>query len=395
MSYFFDEKKIPLNRRLTVYFNRPLTEIVNNFDLLTFIKTCFYTHFPYFCPTPVFGVQNKTSMLKKIVIAFFAVFFTATRILAVADDRNKKETDDKKPKREDTTRVVFHSDDVILDAVDSLLMFPSHDLYGSWDTTVIHPYTFDKDFISDSASIYLLDEWNCGFSLPYKGAVTSAFGWRRRRPHFGTDINLETGDTVLSAFDGKVRIARLNRTYGNVVIIRHNNGLETVYAHLSKILVEAGQEVSFGQVIGLGGNTGRSYGSHLHFEVRYLGKAIDAEDLINFESGELKNSAFVLYKDDFKARYDLRNIHARRHSKSYATSRYALSKHKSKTRSGKNRKRRTVGKPKNASAFSASAKNKVSAKKPKVSSKSHSKKNTLAYKATYAKKTGKSGKSRA
>lgn len=231
-------------------------------------------------------------------------------------DKNKKLGDDKKRKKEDTTQVV-NTAAVAYDDVDSLLMFPSHDLYGSWDTAACHPNLFNQQFPGDSAVIYLLDDWSCGFTMPYRGSITSEFGWRRRRPHYGTDINLETGDTVVAAFDGKVRIARFIHGYGNVVIIRHNNGLETVYGHLSKILVQPEESVGSGMVIGLGGNTGRSFGSHLHFEVRYLGKAIDTEDLIDYAKGEVKNNEFILYKEDFDAKYDLRKIHAHKVSKSH------------------------------------------------------------------------------
>jgi murein DD-endopeptidase MepM/ murein hydrolase activator NlpD len=174
--------------------------------------------------------------------------------------------------------------------VDSLLAFPSNDLYSSWDTTVIHPYSFSESFKQDSAILRLVEPTDCGFVLPSAGNVTSEFGWRKKRPHYGTDIDLETGDTVLAAFDGMVRIAKLNRSYGNVVIIRHKNGLETVYAHLSKILVETGQNIEAGKTIGLGGNTGHSFGSHLHFEMRDLGQAIDAEDLHSRQKRDLNLS---------------------------------------------------------------------------------------------------------
>lgn len=260
-------------------------------------------------------------------------------LFAGIDDKNKKKSSKKKAattakarpkpvvkpeeKKDDTTKVVVE-DEIFMDSVDSLLMFPSHDLYGSWDTEIIHPYHFDQQFTGDSTTIYLLDDWSCGFTMPFRGPITSGFGWRRRRPHYGTDINLETGDTVVAAFDGMVRIAKFNKGgYGNVVIIRHNNGLETVYGHLSKLLVEPETEVTAGTVIGLGGNTGHSYGSHLHFEMRYLGKAIDTEDLVDYEKGEVKNSAFVLYKEDFTDKYDLRAIHASKVSKSHATSKYS------------------------------------------------------------------------
>ncbi len=235
----------------------------------------------------------------------------------IKDDGKKKAA-----KRDDTTKVPINAtvlnltnyteedgDDV--EEVDSLLAFPSNDLYSSWDTTVIHPYSFAQCFKQDSALVRLTEPTDCGFVLPFRGNVTSEFGWRKRRPHYGTDIDLETGDTVVAAFDGMVRIAKLNRSYGNVVIIRHNNGLETVYAHLSKILVEPGQKIEAGQQLGLGGNTGHSYGSHLHFEMRYLGQAIDTEDFIDFSRGCLKKNECLITKSDVENKYDLRALHSR------------------------------------------------------------------------------------
>jgi murein DD-endopeptidase MepM/ murein hydrolase activator NlpD len=233
----------------------------------------------------------------------------------IKDDGKKKVA-----KKDDTTRVsvnpsilsiVNNDDDEESVEVDSLLSFPSNDLYASWDTATIHPYSFAQCFKKDSASIVFTEPTDCGFKLPFIGNVTSEFGWRKKRPHYGTDIDLETGDTVGSAFDGMVRIAKLNRSYGNVVIIRHKNGLETVYAHLSKILVEAGQTVEAGQIIGLGGNTGHSFGSHLHFEMRYLGQAIDAEDFVDFKKGVLKNNTVLITKSDVETKYDLRALHSR------------------------------------------------------------------------------------
>jgi len=263
------------------------------------------------------------------IAIFFALLVPSTNFASSLGDKNKKASDDKKRKKDDTTQVVSTSA-VTYDNVDSLLMFPSHDLYGNWDTSSCHPDLFFQQFNADSAVVYLLDDWSCGFTMPRKGIITSEFGWRRRRPHYGTDINLATGDTVAAAFDGKVRIARYIQGYGNVVIIRHNNGLETVYGHLSKLLVQPEESVVSGMTIGLGGNTGRSYGSHLHFEIRFLGKAIDTEDLIDYAKGEVKNNSFVIYKEDFAAKYNLRSIHAHQVSKSHAISRYATAKTKGK-----------------------------------------------------------------
>lgn len=248
-------------------------------------------------------------------------FFSLTNLnpdeKPVKDDGKKKVV-----KRDDTTKTAINPLILAITSeednheeeeaeVDSLLAFPSNDLYASWDTATIHPYSFIQCFKKDSATITLTEPTDCGFVLPFNGNVTSEFGWRKKRPHYGTDIDLETGDTVGAAFDGMVRIAKLNRSYGNVVIIRHNNGLETVYAHLSKILVEAGQTIEAGQIIGLGGNTGHSFGSHLHFEMRYLGQAIDAEDFIDFTAGSLKNNTVLITKADVETKYDLRALHSR------------------------------------------------------------------------------------
>lgn len=297
--------------------------------------------------------------MKHILSIFLLLFLASTSVFAGIDDKKKKKGKKKSTvhskahksssknvnvkhvaikkvavKRDDTTTVALEPG-MFMDSVDSLLMFPSHDLYGNWDTSLIHPHLFDQHFTTDSTTIYLLDDWSCGFTVPCKGGVTSDFGWRRRRPHYGTDIDLETGDTVVSAFDGRVRIAKFNNGgYGNCVVIRHNNGLETVYAHLSKLLVEPGQEVASGAVIGLGGNTGHSFGSHLHFEVRFLGKPVDTEDLVDYQKGEIKNSAFVLYKEDFANKYDLRSIHSHsKVSKSHTASKAQVNSKSSKGKS--------------------------------------------------------------
>ena len=124
--------------------------------------------------------------------------------------------------------------------------------------------------------------------------VFSPFGWRRRRNHTGVDLPLATGTPVYAAFDGRVRCSMYNRGYGNVVVIRHASGLETTYAHLKERNVQTGDYVSAGDVIGLGGSTGRSTGPHLHFETRYEGYAFDPQWLIDFETGTLRHGYFVL-----------------------------------------------------------------------------------------------------
>ncbi|MCE3226057.1 MAG: peptidase [Bacteroidetes bacterium] len=230
----------------------------------------------------------------------------------------KKPGDDKKAKakREDTTKQVVNCETLTSNSEDEAIdtaqiLFPSHDLYASWDTSRAHPYNFNEAFKDDSVLLVLTHPEDCGFSMPVKGGITSDFGWRRYRPHYGTDIDLETGDSVAVAFDGMVRMAKYYYGYGNCIIVRHANGLETVYGHLSKIMVEPGQTVVAGSVIGLGGNTGRSFGSHLHFEMRYLGQALDSEDFVDYSKGCLKSNTFVLRKADVEHKYDLRALRSR------------------------------------------------------------------------------------
>jgi murein DD-endopeptidase MepM/ murein hydrolase activator NlpD len=183
---------------------------------------------------------------------------------------------------------------------DSLLRYPAYDVYTDFDTSVIHVVEkMDLANFKDSIRILANDPMYCGYYHPFKGATTSNFGYRHGMPHFGVDVKLEIGDSVHAAFEGKVRIAKRNKSYGNVVIIRHPNGLETYYAHLSKLLVEPGQDVDAGTIIGLGGNTGHSFGSHLHFEVRYKGLPIDPNDLVNFAEYKLKQDTFLITRKSF------------------------------------------------------------------------------------------------
>ncbi|KAA6312636.1 Murein DD-endopeptidase MepM, partial [termite gut metagenome] len=157
------------------------------------------------------------------------------------------------------------------------------DLYPDWNNVHVHS-SGDKLNIPDTYSIDLT-----GFCMPTKQTkITSSFGPRRRRMHNGIDIKVYVGDTIVSAFDGKVRVVQTERRgYGKYVVIRHNNGLETIYGHLSEQLVKENQEVKAGEIIGLGGNTGRSTGSHLHFETRFLDIAINPADLFDFPKQDI------------------------------------------------------------------------------------------------------------
>lgn len=171
-----------------------------------------------------------------------------------------------------------------------------------WDTTTLFPYReVDMSGMPKSVVIDLVDSLTC-YHCPYQGTVHphGKYGPRRRRQHQGVDLPLKTGDPVYATFCGRVRISQYNKGgYGNLVIIRHDNGLETYYGHLSERMVEPNQWVEAGQIIGLGGSTGRSTGPHLHFETRYYGQSFDPERLIDFKNGILSRETFLLKKSFF------------------------------------------------------------------------------------------------
>lgn len=163
-----------------------------------------------------------------------------------------------------------------------------------WDMNTINSY---KDLPLTALPyrnvICLVDSvsrWVC----PYQGRVLSNFGYRRGRRHQGVDIPYPKGTPVKAAFDGRVRISTLTKGYGNLVVVRHENGLETYYGHLSRRDVQPGDWVRSGDILGLGGSTGRSTGPHLHFETRYRGFAFDPKWIVDFETGKLRTTVFVL-----------------------------------------------------------------------------------------------------
>lgn len=170
---------------------------------------------------------------------------------------------------------------------------PADDIYNNmWTSDHVNPYKIPIDSLPDSVRI------DCShFVIPIHGAVTSEFGPRRYRFHYGIDLRLKVGDSVRSAFSGKVRIIDYEgRGYGNYIVIRHNNGLETVYAHLSAVLVAINQTVKAGELIAFGGNTGHSTGPHLHFETRYIGNAINPAHIIDFSTGLVHSRTYLLTK---------------------------------------------------------------------------------------------------
>ena len=176
--------------------------------------------------------------------------------------------------------------------------YPGLDLYPNWNNEYVQAY--GDAIVPESYQIDLT-----GFCMPTTHTkITDIFGYRprRRRVHNGLDIKVYEGDTICAAFDGKVRVVKNQgrRGYGKYIVIRHDNGLETVYGHLSKQIVDINQLVKAGEPIGLGGNTGRSTGSHLHFETRFLGIPLNPALMFDFEKQDIVADHYVFNKGKAK-----------------------------------------------------------------------------------------------
>lgn len=222
---------------------------------------------------------------KKIVLLaaslFFAVSVSAQDLLA------KQAPVDRKSKAVDS---------IVLKKIIEIEEFenPSSVLYEDWNNVYAHRATE----LPDSFRIDLR-----GFHMPTSSRViTSDFGARWGRQHKGLDIKVYVGDTIRAAFDGKIRIVKYEpKGYGKYVVIRHHNGLETIYGHMSKHLVEEDQVVKAGDPIGLGGNTGRSTGSHLHFETRLCGVALNPALMFDFRNQDVVSDSYLFQRSKYAA----------------------------------------------------------------------------------------------
>ena len=236
-------------------------------------------------------------ILKCIKVVAVAVFALVSLNVSGQDLLARQAPIDKKLKAIDSVALIRQ-------IKKEMAAYPSFDLYPEWSNAYAHNYK--NVVLPDSFKIDLSE-----FCMPTTNTkITSRFGPRRRRLHNGIDVKVYIGDTIRSAFSGKVRVVKdqgRRKGYGKYVIIRHDNGLETVYAHLSKQLVKEDQYVEVGEVIGLGGNTGRSTGSHLHFETRFLGQAINPDLLFNFEKQDIVADAYLFQKGK---RYSRSNTNA-------------------------------------------------------------------------------------
>ena len=173
---------------------------------------------------------------------------------------------------------------------------PELDIYAEgWESDKVNAY---RDAVIPNTQVLDVSKYH----MPIIGRVTSRYGYRPRfrRMHYGIDLGLSVGDTVRAAFSGKVRLTKYERGgYGFYVILRHDNGMETVYGHLSRFLVKPDQRIEAGQPIALGGSTGHSTGPHLHFETRFMGIAINPEAIFDFENQTTHTDTYTFNKNSY------------------------------------------------------------------------------------------------
>lgn len=181
-----------------------------------------------------------------------------------------------------------------LDLIDDIE--PEPDIYTEgWNSRRVNP--FKESEVPNSKVIDVT-----GYYMPCPGKVNSNYGYRAKfgRMHKGVDLHIRSNDTIYAAFDGKVRLTNYEaKGYGNYIILRHPNGLETVYGHLNKFLIKEDQNVKAGQPIALGGSTGRSTGPHLHFETRYMGYAINPNAIFDFGNQTTHTDTYTFSKSTY------------------------------------------------------------------------------------------------
>ncbi|MDR1653847.1 MAG: peptidoglycan DD-metalloendopeptidase family protein [Prevotellaceae bacterium] len=275
-------------------------------------------------------MQNSylTNIISFIIIVFFSFFaipLSSQSNLIHRIEQQKQDSVARKQLEQSVERYQSHinaTDTLESEDFDDDIMenHPASDLYRNiWSRERVNPYETPPSALPDS--IYI----DCSeFQMPLTATyVTSHFGPRWRRMHYGTDLKLQTGDSVMAAFSGKVRIVNYEpRGYGNYIVLRHNNGLETVYGHLSEVLVSENQEINAGELIAFGGSTGRSTGPHLHFELRYMGNAFDSEYLVNYSNAVILDDVLLITKDRmFGYQVQAKNLASQSRSKYYTVRR--------------------------------------------------------------------------
>jgi len=213
-------------------------------------------------------------------IALCLLFFVCTIIVQSQENLQNKSLKIKLPLPSYNKPIQPKEVEIPIVTKDRILKASKIDIKGAfWDTTVYNPY---KDYVIDYPFRVEFQDSVYASPINKEKIITSRYGWRRGRAHNGIDVDLVTGDSVVSILDGVVRFARYSSGHGRTVVVRHYNGLETTYAHLSHIAVKANDSVSKGQYLGKGGNTGNSRGSHLHLSTTFKGEHIHPEYLFDF-----------------------------------------------------------------------------------------------------------------
>ena len=238
------------------------------------------------------------SNIQTISIMITSKIFKTTAILALMSfTSTPSQGQDLLARQAPVDRKMKAVDSIVLNRLIEQEMFenPANDLYDEWDNQLTH---YNGVTLPDEATIDLR-----GFCMPTPSrVVTSNFGARWGRQHKGLDIKVYIGDTIRAAFSGKVRVVKYEpRGYGKYVVIRHYNGLETYYGHMSGWLVKENQEVKAGDPIGLGGNTGRSTGSHLHFETRLCGVALNPALMFDFRNQDVTGDFYTFRRNKYAA----------------------------------------------------------------------------------------------
>ena len=212
---------------------------------------------------------------------------------------------------EDFTSLIQVSEFLKIDCV----FVKAAEYYSVWNSKFINPYNIKSAKLRDTIAIQVFNpKKNQLWASPLDEIlVTSPFAWRWGRMHAGIDFNLKTGWPVYSLFDGIVRISTAGSGYGYHVMVRHYNGLESLYGHFSALKCKVGDVVKAGQLIGLGGSTGYSTGPHLHLEVHYAGNAFNPAEFLDFKDPKnlVKSEMFYItsrlfrhYGSNFAKKYE-------------------------------------------------------------------------------------------
>ncbi len=236
--------------------------------------------------------------LKKIIGTFAIAALAVTGVSAQTISSKSKHSNAHREllanQAKSSDQIKLVDQNTFIDLIDDIE--PEPDIYTEgWNSKRVNP--FKETDVPNSKVIDVT-----GYYMPCPGKVTSNYGYRAKfgRMHKGIDLAIRSNDTIYAAFDGKVRLTNYEaKGYGNYVIIRHPNGLETVYGHLNKALVKPEQVVKAGQPIALGGSTGRSTGPHLHFETRFMGYAINPSAIFDFANQTTHTDTYTFSKSTY------------------------------------------------------------------------------------------------